>query len=732
MYCQKVILIVYIFIFGTILQFRLITPIHAMDHKFSGSILKKSIILNDLSANIPPPCEIVVTHLTKAVCGQYVFNNKICTSSGLYYDTLVKFDGCDSIIVLDLIIYPTPRADFSVNDPSQCFAEQNFIFTDQSSVSYGLITETVWIFEKDTVYNAKIYSPARLNPGIYKITLKVKSDHQCTDEYIRSFSVKQSPDAEFLINDTIQCEKGNNFVFVAVNDSLRYYWSFGDGNNYATSKKEVKWHYQSEGEKVVMLIAINDSGCSDIKSKLVHVLPSPVAKFKITSDTAQCLTGNFFTFSNDTKISNGNIFYIWDWGDNTTCPDPIPTHSYSYNSEFNIKLITYSDKNCYDSFSASVIVFPDPITDFSHSTLCPGKAIFFYSKSTIDTGYSIVSYYWEFGENNSSSTLANPTYLYVAPGTYLVKHISISNKGCYSEKIKAIYIPDKTKSNELTRVTVSGQKVLVEWTAPDSGFVRFYSVKKSVDGVNFSNLVNVGANEFFIFDDAVDVNKLSYYYHVSLTDSCGNHIGPTNIGKTILLTADTSGQFPVLIWTPYLEWKHGVKEYALQVKTLMKKDTAQFDIDDNYQTVVFIPQTSIPTDPTGKIPIKFQDTTFKFESLYSIYRVIAYRNPDGLKSVSNTICIPVQSRIFMPNSFTPDGDGLNDEFKPIGAFIAEYHMVIFNLWGEKIFETSDLQTGWKGTCNNHLCPAGNYYYHIRVKGVDGKTKYFKGLLMLIR
>ncbi|MFO7614222.1 MAG: gliding motility-associated C-terminal domain-containing protein, partial [Bacteroidales bacterium] len=80
-------------------------------------------------------------------------------------------------------------------------------------------------------------------------------------------------------------------------------------------------------------------------------------------------------------------------------------------------------------------------------------------------------------------------------------------------------------------------------------------------------------------------------------------------------------------------------------------------------------------------------------------------------------------QLFIPNAFTPDGDGLNDTFRavPSNDIITEFKMLIYNRWGEKLWESDDISVGWDGTKNGILCPGDVYAYKIiwKAAGVPG-------------
>ncbi len=102
---------------------------------------------------------------------------------------------------------------------------------------------------------------------------------------------------------------------------------------------------------------------------------------------------------------------------------------------------------------------------------------------------------------------------------------------------------------------------------------------------------------------------------------------------------------------------------------------------------------------------------------------------DSIVLTRNINCIPVS----IPNAFTPNHDGLNDVFRPsITIDLAAYKLVIFNRYGEKVFETSDLTKGWDGTYKGTDQPRNAYVYTIMLKDVSGAVSDFKGTVTLVR
>lgn len=88
--------------------------------------------------------------------------------------------------------------------------------------------------------------------------------------------------------------------------------------------------------------------------------------------------------------------------------------------------------------------------------------------------------------------------------------------------------------------------------------------------------------------------------------------------------------------------------------------------------------------------------------------------------------------IYVPNIFTPNGDGKNDVLFVMGEKIDNFTFEVFDRWGEKVFATSDLQEGWDGTYKGRQCDAAVYFYSLEVRCLGGKTYKEGGDITLIR
>ncbi len=88
--------------------------------------------------------------------------------------------------------------------------------------------------------------------------------------------------------------------------------------------------------------------------------------------------------------------------------------------------------------------------------------------------------------------------------------------------------------------------------------------------------------------------------------------------------------------------------------------------------------------------------------------------------------------VFIPNAFTPNGDGENDVLFVRGSNVDEVFLTVYNRWGEKMFETNDKDIGWDGTFKNEQLPPDVYGYYMQVKCFNGMEYFKKGNVSIIR
>ncbi|HEY0670583.1 MAG TPA: gliding motility-associated C-terminal domain-containing protein, partial [Sphingobacteriaceae bacterium] len=100
--------------------------------------------------------------------------------------------------------------------------------------------------------------------------------------------------------------------------------------------------------------------------------------------------------------------------------------------------------------------------------------------------------------------------------------------------------------------------------------------------------------------------------------------------------------------------------------------------------------------------------------------------------VHGTFVIRHGITMFIPNTFTPNGDAVNDEFVVTITNLTNYHIRIFNRWGEQLFEAHDIFDNWKGLYKGTQVPVGTYFYIIEALDINNQPIKNSGSVTVIR
>jgi gliding motility-associated-like protein len=112
-------------------------------------------------------------------------------------------------------------------------------------------------------------------------------------------------------------------------------------------------------------------------------------------------------------------------------------------------------------------------------------------------------------------------------------------------------------------------------------------------------------------------------------------------------------------------------------------------------------------------------------------QLIAISDQDCRDTVQGQVYIRTNYRVYIPNVFSPNGDGKNDLFRPAMRGFAESDLNIYNRWGERLFQSRD-NTGWDGTYRGQPVPDGVYMYTLSVLNLFGERQFFNGTVTLVR
>jgi gliding motility-associated-like protein len=136
-------------------------------------------------------------------------------------------------------------------------------------------------------------------------------------------------------------------------------------------------------------------------------------------------------------------------------------------------------------------------------------------------------------------------------------------------------------------------------------------------------------------------------------------------------------------------------------------------------------------DRSGPLNAEHPTYFFKDAGLYPVAMVVS--NKYGCTdSVVRVIEVEVDFTFYVPNSFTPNNDNLNENFQPVIRGLRSYDLQIFDRWGAMIFSSNVLENSWDGTFKGRACKSDTYVWKITIVTNKGEQKKYTGHVMLYR
>ena len=157
---------------------------------------------------------------------------------------------------------------------------------------------------------------------------------------------------------------------------------------------------------------------------------------------------------------------------------------------------------------------------------------------------------------------------------------------------------------------------------------------------------------------------------------------------------------------------------------------------DEPDNVVYEWRFSRDNDPQPYVTRHEENTVFVFDESgrFTVSLFVHSSSGEGSEPVATITVSIADSFLEMPNAFSPNGDGINDIYKAKANHksIVEFHAYIFNRWGKKIFEWTDINSGWDGTYHGKQVKDGAYYVLVKARGADGTAYNIKRDVNVLR
>ena len=283
------------------------------------------------------------------------------------------------------------------------------------------------------------FNPVLAGVGYFPIKYTYVSSGGCIDSIQQFIRVFPKPSVGFIASNNICLKDSVLFTDTSkiISGTIKErYWDFGDATN--TIKLNATPFYKTYtafNTYNVKMFVVSDSTCiSDTVNKDITIYPLPTVAFTLPNGV--CMPAGEAKFTNQSTIANGSVTdlsYVWNFGDNTTNPVINPTHYYTNNGPFVVKLQATSMKGCIDSLSQTLSAFYDqPIANFQiiGDTLCPNVPLLFKDLSTAPNS-TVSQWVWNFGDGDTSN-LQNPIKKYNSNNNYNISLIVKNPDGCVS------------------------------------------------------------------------------------------------------------------------------------------------------------------------------------------------------------------------------------------------------------------------------------------------------------
>ncbi|MGQ0828124.1 MAG: PKD domain-containing protein [Bacteroidota bacterium] len=406
-----------------------------------------------------------------------------------------------------------------------------------------------------------------------------------------------------------------------------------------------------------------------------------------------------------TNNSLNAFSYHWDFGDPTTGLDTSnissPTWIYADSGTYTVRLIINPGMLCADTNTTTFRIFPLLAPSFIPPA---GECIYNNSFDFSATGAFMGNgtFSWNFGSHAtpSASSQINPgNVVFDSAGTHPVT-LTITENGCTASYMANVVVHPK----------------------PVARFVVATKLGCVLNPVQFT-------------DSSISETPLTYLWNL------GNEIIATEQNPITTYASVGTYNVSLIVTTPY-----GCKDTVVSpnILTVYSSPIAGFDVNPK-DTSIFYPDITMKDQSQFGIAcdVHWGDGStdsdcnlihaYKKPGTYTIMQVVV--NAAGCPDTAySEVIIRPEFIFWIPNAFTPGrADGINDIFKPKLIGVHNYKFMIFDRWGEQIFETWNPEEGWNGFYAGRLCQQDVYVYKIIFEDdVKNKHHEYIGKVTLVR
>ena len=520
----------------------------------------------------------------------------------------------------------------------------------------------------------------------------------------------------------------------------QFTWNFGDGNS--SNDFEPNYVYSDTGHYEIQLIVEDTTGCYGTDSTSIELDAFLANNAQIIQPDTLCPGDSAFV------IATGGITYLWT--PNIYISNPSIANPAIFPPTTSIYKVVTTDSCSSDTAFVTINVYSDSVYTTPDTSICIGESVTF-------SAFGALQYQWSSGMNMINPTNATQTLSPTSTTTFYVTGETVN--GCILSDSIVVTVVLDIPSPQLPNDTLicKGDTIYVEAT----GATSYNWTPQNV-------LSNPGASSTF----AYPIENTSIY--VDFINACGivpdsfminvTDVYPNIVNDTIICPGDTANL-----------WANNADYYAWSpTATLSFPDSSNTFatplVNTSYQvicsnligcekeksvTVNIYPTPSVyagnnqyvyygvPINLAGQAeePNIYWITEDSLSCLtcldpiliptHSNEYILRVEDPHGCLNY-DTVNIFVNGSIYIPNTFSPNGDGINDVFKIKAEEILTFELNIFDRWGLLIFATTDLEHSWDGTYKGRLVQQDAYIWKVKYSDYFEKRVELIGHVNVLR
>lgn len=707
----------------------------------------------------------------------------IYDTPGNYVVELISIDSlsCNKsdTTTLNVTVDESPDLAFDALEPPTC-VPMELITTNVSTVAGNIADYTFsWDFGDGTVIESFEPNHTYDDPGTYTVTMSVTGPDPCLYDVTFTAVIPESfyVEVDMDIPEWICTEE--SVQFNSTGNGTDYVWDFGDGNDGTGS--DPTHIYDTPGLYDVMVIALDPTTCnqSDTATAQLQVYLNPTISFDAL-EPPTCVPP--ILVITNTSIVEGDIAdytFTWDMGNGTVLEEFAPSYEYPEPGDYSISLTVDGPSLCLYDVQQNITIPESFYVDLEIETpdwTCTSEDEIFSTNSPAET------YLWDFGDGNDAEG-PTVTHSYDQPGVYDVQLIAIDSMTCnFSDTANAqitVYL-DPTiawealvppscvdpiveftnntivegDSNDYTYIWDMGDGTILEEFEPTYEYADAgdYVVTLLVDGPSpclpkaASDTINIPESIYIDLVMELSDTACSSLSELFFTESYAQDYfwdfgdGTYGEGPFAIHEYDMPGTYEITLIGSDPNSCNGADTATANITIYEQPEAFFTHSPDEFiwmgDPVSFDNQSTIGMqyewDLGGELISNEFEPIHSFLPGDSIEVCLTVTNPDG--GCSDVYCDWVLqfSDFGVPGAFSPNGDGINDDLGTPPFGLPRMRLLIFNRWGEKIFDNDPRHHRWDGTYKGQPQELGVYLWMIDATDNFGRDIVLKGDVTLIR